>query len=136
MVPSQRVRVRVLEYKREGRTRPVPIIQSYHTMSSPTSPRLGVQHSRSNSPNIWYAQPLLTMGEIIPRFDRTLKIQGYPKAPEVRRQGFWFVETPDSVSRSRKMRLMGRRLGITPPGSTSPMKIWFGQQPSENTSTR
>ena len=45
---------------------------------------LNNNNSRANSPNMWYAQPFLNMGEIIPRFDRTLKIQGYPKAPEVR----------------------------------------------------
>ena len=53
-------------------------------MSSSTSPRLDNNNTRANSPNVWYAQPLLNMGEVIPRFDRTLKIQGYPKAPEVR----------------------------------------------------
>ena len=76
--------VRVLEYKKEGRTRPVPIIQSTIAMSSSTSPRLDNNNNRANSPNVWYAQPSLNMGEVIPRFDRSLKIQGYPKAPEVR----------------------------------------------------
>ena len=72
-----------------------PII--YFTMSASNSPKLASNNSHANSPNFWYAQPFLTMGEVIPCFDCTLKTQGYPKAPEVQRQGFWFVETPDSV---------------------------------------
>ena len=58
-----------------------------------SSPRIASSNTRSTSPNVWYAQPDLSMGEVIPRFDRTLKPQGYPKAPEVWRQCFWFVET-------------------------------------------
>jgi hypothetical protein len=52
--------------------------------SNITSPRLSSTNEHSGSPNVWYSNPDLSMGEVIHRFDTKMKAAGYPKAAEVR----------------------------------------------------
>ena len=62
----------------------VPSAYPDMSSSSTTSPRLSSNNERVGSPNVWYAQPDLSMGEVIRRFDTKIKPPGYPKAAEVR----------------------------------------------------